>query len=872
LLVDPWEECVTATEAMPQSTQIAADAARGGLLNRLRGHVDLFLNAGSLMATTAITSLFGFAYWWLAARSAPAEAVGQASAAVSAMTLIGTIGMFGMGTMLISDLPRLTGRRWELISTCLLVSGSAATVGGLAYVALAHLAVPGLQNALGGTAATVLLVFGIALNAMTLVLDEALVGLLAGPMQLMRNAWFSVIKLALLGGLALLPLTITGGHLLLTWVAGMVLSVAVLSRALRRRGMVDSVRPRLGLLRGRGAATFDHNLLNLATYLPRAALPLVVTAVLSAEANASFYTAFMVTSFLAMVPGNVALTLFAVASGDKAALRSKVRMGLLICAVVGLPVSIAVAVLAEPIMGLFGAGYAASAGTALTILALTYVPFVFHHFFLAISRVQGRVRGAGIFSVFAGVAELLAAWYGGSRGSLTELVAWVAVVMAVETVLVAPVVLRVVLPSRRSAAAETPEGTMSTTRLTLHERAWLPLEYIRTVGPLTGVTADRVRAALIGLHAADPKHRAVSRLDRGGARWLHMDAPTFAGYVRDAVTDLGDGPVDFDAMTRRLQAEPRAHHPVRFLVGGGYVAMKVSHAYGDAGPVNTLLREVVRAAGAERAAELPPMRRRFALPRAWWNRFGSPSKVRDALKMARTPHFETGEQRPWAANLTVETARSADVLGKMRIWRDEYAPGVTTSAITFAAFTAALRELDLRPDMSGATFLADARRYLAEGDTVDSNFCFGPWLSPASLTDPMAIHRTLKAELATGGMLTMMLLREAKLAVTGAPGLPEPYPAEAPAEPQVRLTFSNQGRHDVLADLPWAIEAAQRVNQSVPTLNGPEGITLTTSEMGGVLHLEATFHASTYDPAMVARALELVCADPAALIMAASAR
>ena len=72
----------------------------------------------------------------------------------------------------------------------------------------------------------------------------------------------------------------------------------------------------------------------------------------------------------------------------------------------------------------------------------------------------------------------------------------------------------------------------------------------------------------------------------------------------------------------------------------------------------------------------------------------------------------------------------------------------------------------------------------------------------------------------------------------------------------------------MLADLPWATEAAHRVNQSVPTLSGPEGITLTTSEMGGVLHLEATFHASTFDPAMVARALELVCEDPAALIMA----
>src|SRR6185312_10122590 len=163
---------------------------------------------------------------------------------------------------------------------------------------------------------------------------------------------------------------LTGGQLLLTWVAGMVLSVAVLGRALRRRRMIDSLRPRLAVLRGRGRATFDHNLLNLATYLPRAALPLVVTATLSAEANASFYTAFMVTSFLAMVPGNVALTLFAVASGDRAALRSKVRMGLLICLVAGLPVSIFVAVFAEPIMGLFGSRYATSAGAALAILAL----------------------------------------------------------------------------------------------------------------------------------------------------------------------------------------------------------------------------------------------------------------------------------------------------------------------------------------------------------------------------------------------------------------------------------------------------------------------------------------------------------------------
>ncbi|NMO50708.1 lipopolysaccharide biosynthesis protein [Actinoplanes sp. TBRC 11911] len=841
-----------------------AVGSRKALLTALKGHLDLFLNAGSLMATTAITSLFGFAYWWVAARTASPEAVGQASAAVSAMTLIGTIGMFGMGTMLIADLPALRGPKWELISTCLLAADAAATVGGLVYVTVARLAIPGLQDALGGSFGTILLIAGIAINAVTLVLDEALVGLLKGPLQLMRNAWFSLIKLALLGLLALAPFTLDGDELLLTWVAGIVLSTAVLGRALRRRHLIDSLRPRISLLRGRARATVDHNVLNLAAYLPRAALPLVVTAVLSAQANASFYTAFMVLSFLSMVPGNVALTLFAVTSGDKQALRSKVRVGLLICLGLGLPISLLVAVLAHPIMRVFGSQYEASAGTALSILALTYVPFVFHHFFLAISRVQNRVRSAGVFCAIAGLAELGAAWYGGSRGSLTDLVAYVAIVMGVETVLVAPKVLGVVVTRTKSTK------DANATIMTLHERAWLPLEYIRTVGPLYGVTVDGLRRALIGLHAADPRHRAVSKLDRDGARWVHMDAAEFAAFITRAITDSGDWSLDHDGMTRKLQSEPRGAYPIRILVGAGYVAMKVSHAYGDAGPVNDLLHELLAAAAQGRAASIPPLARsRFALPKAWWKQFGTkPGRWRDGLDINRVPAHPETRTRSWEPALTVRTARSAEVLDMMRAWRDEHAPGVTTAAITFAAFTSALREIGLNPDTGGATFLADGRRYLDKNVRIDSNFFWGSYLSPDDMTDPASMHRTMKAELASGRILTMILLREGRIALDGAPGMPEPYPSELSVPPRPRLTFSNQGRHDLLKDLPWSVEPAWRINLSVPTLNVPEGVTLTTSEMNGVLHLEATFHQSTFDPALIARALEMVCQDPARLVTA----
>jgi hypothetical protein len=130
------------------------------------------------------------------------------------------------------------------------------------------------------------------------------------------------------------------------------------------------------------------------------------------------------------------------------------------------------------------------------------------------------------------------------------------------------------------------------------------------------------------------------------------------------------------------------------------------------------------------------------------------------------------------------------------------------------------------------------------------------------------MHQTMKAELGSGRILTMILLREGRIALDGAPGMPDPYPSELSIPPRPRLTFSNQGRHDMLEDLPWSVDPASRVNLSVPTLNVPEGVTLTTSEMNGVLHLEATFHQSTFDPALISRALEMVCQDSARLVKA----
>ena len=67
---------------------------------------DVLGPSASLVGTTVVTSVLGFAYWWAAARMAPIHEVGAATAVISAVTLLGTIGMFGFGTMLIAEAGR----------------------------------------------------------------------------------------------------------------------------------------------------------------------------------------------------------------------------------------------------------------------------------------------------------------------------------------------------------------------------------------------------------------------------------------------------------------------------------------------------------------------------------------------------------------------------------------------------------------------------------------------------------------------------------------------------------------------------------------------------------------------------------------------
>lgn len=385
----------------------------------------IVVNAGALIGTTAATSGLGFIYWWLAARMYPETEVGFAAAAVSAMSLLGTFGMMGFGTLLMGEVPRQPGREISLISTALTVAGIVSAVLG----ALAALAAPMLAadlRPLGASAGGVaLFTLGVSLSAMTLVLDQALVGMLRGGLQLGRNVVFAVAKLVALAVAAAWFGQRSGLAVLATWVLGIALSFVVVAW-LRAGEQRESWRPDWSLLRGLRRAALGHHALNLALLAPGMLLPLLVTALLSAKLNASYYAAWMIANLVYIGPASLSMVLYAVGASDTALLAQKTRFTLRLATIGGLLAVIVLQFGADWMLHLFRDSYAEQAGWSLRILGVGVFPLIIKDHYVAINRVRGRVAPAAMLIGGLGVFELIVAAFGARIGGLNGLsLGWV---------------------------------------------------------------------------------------------------------------------------------------------------------------------------------------------------------------------------------------------------------------------------------------------------------------------------------------------------------------------------------------------------------------------------------------------------------------
>lgn len=386
-------------------------ALRASVRQRLRAlsGTSLARNSTHLMLAAGVNLALGYVYWVVAARLYTAHDVGVAAALIAAFSLAWVVSSLGVGNFVVQTMSRrATGHEW---SSTLNAAVLAACITGL----LAGVVLVGIGLALGSHAGlpardpAYILAFAVGLIATiaTDVTDKAFIGEQRSERLLVRNLVFHTGKVILLA----VPLFTSARALGLAWswiiasAASMLVSVLLL-RGLRR-GYRISPRGTRVMLAPVLRRAFGHHVVSVGNLAPGYVLPLLVAAALSATQSAYFFTTWRVGGVFFIISTAVATSLFAHASRPDSDLGRAVRSSVKLITLLLIP-AIAVSALAgKSILGILGEEYARHGYSLLLIMVAAALPDAVTNVYIAVLRVQHRLRFAAALTVGMAIASVV---------------------------------------------------------------------------------------------------------------------------------------------------------------------------------------------------------------------------------------------------------------------------------------------------------------------------------------------------------------------------------------------------------------------------------------------------------------------------------
>ncbi|MHA6630808.1 lipopolysaccharide biosynthesis protein [Pseudonocardia sichuanensis] len=328
----------------------------------------------ALVLSSGISSVIGLLFWVLAARMFDPAVVGVGSAALSAMTLLGSAAHLNMGNAMLRFVPVAGGRAKAIVMGCFAVGAGVGTVLGLGFAAGAGFWAPELVEGFGYPALIGFFAVSTPIWTLFVLQDAALTSIRRADLVLVENAVFALLKI---GMLVLAAVLAVPGGIAVSWVVATVLVVLVvigfLARALPsgagRPGEPVTARDLAGFVR----ADYAGNIFWQAAVF---GLPLVVIALAGAEGAATYGVIWQIGFGLYLVAIGMGKSMVTHAAGDptkaERARRGMERKALTLI----VPAAVVIVVAAHPLLSLFGRAYAESGSVLLVLLALSAIPHV----------------------------------------------------------------------------------------------------------------------------------------------------------------------------------------------------------------------------------------------------------------------------------------------------------------------------------------------------------------------------------------------------------------------------------------------------------------------------------------------------------------
>lgn len=390
----------------------------------------MLLNSLAQIMGKVFTMGLGFLTWMLAARLFATGEIGIASGVVAAMMLCTQVGLLGIGSAIIVLYPQYKSSPARLFDTAITFVAGAALLAGGGFLLLATSAFQELRVVASTPLYTLLFLVMSALGTVGILLDQTATTLRRGDQMLFRGLLSGLVTVA---SIAILPFATDAGDSIVifsAWVVGAIAASGLGSIQLWRTLSHYVYRPRLELhlVRQLLRVGLPNWVLTLTERAPALVMPIVVTELLSPEANAYWYVIWMLSWVVFIVPVQVAMTLFAEAVHRPEAVRRIIQHGVKMSLALGLVSATAVALMASFVLSLLGADYAAAGTTPLRILVFSVIPVTFIQAYFATCRAYGRLREATVTGGLIGLISVVAAALAGIEYGLTGMaIAWLAV-------------------------------------------------------------------------------------------------------------------------------------------------------------------------------------------------------------------------------------------------------------------------------------------------------------------------------------------------------------------------------------------------------------------------------------------------------------
>jgi len=368
-------------------------------------------NAIYLIATEAVGAALGLAFWSVAARLFPDDTIlGLGAVLITGATLLAILSTLGFNISLVRFLPEASAPVVRLINSSVTIGSAVAVVLAVAFGLGAGHFLPALAFLSGNPGLLALFAFFTVVWTVSLLFDAAFIGLGQARFVLLRAAIYNLLKVPLPAALVVVlsePFALFSAWGVGLLVANLVAAVFLFARvvpAYRLRPDLD--RAAVGSMVRYSFASHATNVLGA---VPGLVFPFLVAGFLSPREAAYFYIAWMLANLLFVIPGSIFTSVFAEGSRWRPGLKGNALDGLFLSIGVLVP-GVGATLLAGPwVLAALKPSFAAAV-PLLDVLAASSFFVAINALYIAVRRVENRVRAVFLIYLGATLGALALAW------------------------------------------------------------------------------------------------------------------------------------------------------------------------------------------------------------------------------------------------------------------------------------------------------------------------------------------------------------------------------------------------------------------------------------------------------------------------------